>query len=234
MSGLLVAGGAGGFGSADTDPRSDVVRRRDGSCAGWHPAGRGHWTAGLQAGAGFAVLDPVTDAVLGAGQLGRGTWDDLSDREGHQQWQCEFPFSVEMSPSTPLPMIQIAELMPAHTVTNPTGSGLVASVDLPLNGSDIPTECGRVTAAPTRTTRWTAVRRFWWTGLASICEAGITVASIRHRCRPSTVASDHIIEVVDADHPEAVYEDVYQQSADPTASSDSAVEVVVATGIPCA
>ncbi len=234
VSGLLVAGGSGGLGPDHTDPHSDAVRVGDGGCSGWAPRGRGSWTSGLVAGAGFALIDPTTDSVLGAGELGRGRWVDVRDRQGHHQGQCQFLFTATVSPNSTTPQIQVADLPPWRTVLSPNGSGkLVASVDMPMDGSDIPAACATAATSPPRLSSEIAIHTFWWTGLTTLCKAGFTVTAIQRRCRPPDAASDHVIAVTNSTDPRPANNPNEQSQTTNRPSSAATVTIEIATAIPC-
>jgi hypothetical protein len=130
VSGKLEAVGSGGFDRAHTDPDSEAVRSRDGTCRGWASPLHGTWTSSVAPGAGFALLDPATYAVVGAGVLGSGRWTDAAAPRG--KWLCEFSFSATLSSDVPTPQIQVADLPSRPTAAGAAGATtLVAFLAMP-------------------------------------------------------------------------------------------------------
>lgn len=230
VSGALVAGGAGGMGAAQADAFSEVVRTPDGSCTGWPGRGSGGWTSGLEAGAGFALLDPGSGAVVGAGRLAPGRWADVDPSPAVEQWQCSFGFDVPSAGPLPWYEIQVGDLPVWPVVPDPSAPGRYAgSVNLLVRRADVPgCRPAAATVDPPQ-----VVGTFWSAGIRALCSAGLQVAGLRRACRPVGVGSDHVIAVVDPADPARVYLDRSGPRPGGLPGAGSPVALLVAGGVPC-
>jgi hypothetical protein len=236
VAGALVAGGAGGMGTAQAGPFSEAVRAPDGSCTGWRGRGAGDWTAGLERDAGFALLDPRSGAVLGAGRLTAGRWVDVDPSPAVEQWQCSFGFDVEAGTGLPWYEIQVGDLPVWPVVPDPSVPGRFAgSVNLLVPRADFP-GCpgGAAGAAGGGAAGAAVVGAFWSDGVLAVCADGLRVSGIRRACRPTGVGSDHVIAVVDPKDPARIYQDRSGRRPGATPARGGAVALLVAGGVPCA
>jgi hypothetical protein len=253
LRGTAVAGAAGGVepGAApytQTDPFSEAVRLADGSCVGWDGS-RGGSTAGLQIGAPVAVLDPTTNAQLGAGTITASRWEDVSGGGG--QWTCFFDFSATVTAAVPADaLIRVGSLQPwtarpdphdpsvrVASVSTDAAIGQIASCPaLPAPTTTSPagaTTVATTTLAPTTTvpgppvTAWNAIGQYWSIGVDSLCKAGLPVTALARPCRQPNAGSEYITEVVDSGDPTVKYAN---GAAIPAGTQ---LTVAVATGRPC-
>jgi hypothetical protein len=253
LRGTAVAGSAGGVepGAApytQTDPFSEAVRLADGSCVGWDGS-RGGSTAGLQVGATVAVLDPTTNAQLGAGTITASRWEDVSGGGG--QWTCFFDFSANVTAAVPADvLVRVGSLQPWTARPDPHDRSVrVASVStdasiaqiascpaLPNPTTTAPAGSSTVattTLAPSTTvpappvTAWNAIGEYWSIGVDSLCKAGLPVTALARPCRQPNVGSEYITEVVDSGDPTVKYAN---GAAIPAGTQ---LTVAVATGRPC-
>ncbi len=258
LRGTAVAGAAGGVepGGApytQTDPFSEAVRLADGTCVGWNGS-RGGSTAGLAVGAPVLVLDPTTNAELGAGTITASRWEDPSG--GGNQWTCFFDFSATVTAAVPADaLIRVGSLQPwtarpdphdpsvrVASVSTDAAIGQIASCPaLPTpttttsttNTTPAASTVATTTLPPTTTvlappvTAWSAIGQYWSIGVGSLCKAGLPVTALARPCREPDVGSEYITEVVDSNDPTVKYAN---GAAIPAGTQ---LTVVVATGRPC-
>jgi hypothetical protein len=255
LRGTAVAGAAGGVepGAApytQTDPFSEAVRLADGTCVGWDGS-RGGSTAGLAVGAPVVVLDPTTNAELGAGTITASRWEDPSGGGG--QWTCFFDFSAAVTAAVPAEaLIRVGSLQPwtarpdphdpsvrVASVSTDAAIGQIASCPaLPTPTTTTLTPTGSTVAtttpAPATTTvpaspvtGWNAIGQYWSIGVDSLCKAGLPVTALARPCRAANVGSEYITEVVDSNDSTVKYANGV------AIPSGTQLTVVVATGRPC-
>lgn len=231
--GAAVGGNSGGEGEGSTNSYSEVVREADGSCRGWAgPGDAGKWTTGLQEGAPVTFLARDTDDVLGTGTIGASRAIAV-DTGGVERWMCTFEFTAELTGDPETFRIQVAELDP--WVARPDASqpgAFVASVNTEAS-FELFSECTDPQYGDS-VFDFNVVGQYWSDGIPSVCFAGLDVVGIDRPCRPPTIASDHIIAVLDAADPSIVFEDESGLVADlSTLTPGTKAIVVVATGRPC-
>jgi hypothetical protein len=231
--GAAVGGNSGGEGEGSTNSYSEVVREADGSCRGWAgPGDAGAWTTGLQEGAPVTYLARETDDVLGTGTLGPGRAVAI-EIGGVERWMCTFDFTAELTGNPETFRIKVAELEPWVARPDATRPGaFVASVNTEASFK-IFSECTDPQYGDS-VFDFSVVGQYWSDGIPSVCFAGLDVVGIDRPCRPPTIASDHIIAVLDANDPNIVIEDESGIGVDlATLTPGTKVIVVVATGRPC-
>jgi hypothetical protein len=231
--GAAVGGNSGGEGEGSTNSLSEVVRESDGSCHGWAgPGDAGAWTTGLEEGAPVTYLARETNDVLGTGTLGPGRAVAV-ETNGVERWMCTFDFTAELTGAPEIFRIQVADLDP--WVARPDASrpgAFVASVNTEASFA-LFSECTDEEFTPV-IFDFSVVGEYWSDGIPSVCFAGFDVVGIDRPCRPPTIASDHVIAVIDAEDPNIVYENESGVQVDlATIAPATKVIVVVATGRPC-
>lgn len=231
--GTAVGGNSGGEGEGSTNSFSEVVRESDGSCRGWAgPGDAGAWTTGLQEGAPVTYLARETNDVLGTGTLGPGRAVAV-DTNGVERWMCTFDFTAELTGAPETFRIKVADLDP--WVARPDASrpgAFVASVNTEASFAGF-AECTDEDFGDA-IFDFSVVGQYWSDGIPSVCFAGFDVVGIDRPCRPPTIASDHIIAVIDAEDPSIVYENESGVQVDlATLAPGTKAIVVVATGRPC-
>lgn len=231
--GTAVGGNSGGEGEGSTNRFSEVVRESDGSCHGWAgPGDAGAWTTGLEQGAPVTFLARETNDVLGSGTIGASRAVAV-DTGGVERWMCTFEFTAELTGSPESFRIKVADLEP--WVARPDSSrpgAFVASVNTEASFA-LFSECTDPQYGES-VFDFTVVGQYWSDGIPSVCFAGLDVVGIDRPCRPPTIASDHIIAVLDANDPTIVFEDESGLQVDlSTLTPGAKAIVVVATGRPC-
>ena len=231
--GTAVGGNSGGEGEGSTNTFSEVVRESDGSCRGWAgPGDAGAWTTGLEEGAPVTYLARETNDVLGTGTLGPGRAVAV-DTNGVERWMCTFDFTAELTGAPETFRIKVADLDP--WVARPDASrpgAFVASVNTEASFAGF-AECTDEEFGDA-IFDFSVVGQYWSDGIPSVCFAGFDVVGIDRPCRPPTIASDHIIAVIDAEDPSIVYENESGVQVDlATLAPGTKAIVVVATGRPC-
>lgn len=231
--GAAVGGNSGGEGEGSTNSFSEVVRESDGSCHGWAgPGDAGAWTTGLEEGAPVTYLARETNDVLGTGTLGPGRAVAV-ETNGVERWMCTFDFTAELTGAPEVFRIKVADLDP--WVARPDASrpgAFVASVNTEASFA-LFSECTDEEFTPV-IFDFSVVGEYWSDGIPGVCFAGFDVVGIDRPCRPPTIASDHIIAVIDAEDPNIVYENESGVQVDlATIAPGTKVIVVVATGRPC-
>jgi hypothetical protein len=209
-----------------------VVRERDGSCRGWAGPGDRPWTEGLEEGAAVTYLARETDDVLGTGLLGPGRAVAV-DTNGTERWMCTFDFTATLTGNPETFRIKVADLEPWVARPDATNDGaFVASVNTEASIKPF-SECTEPEFGDS-VFDFNVVGQYWAEGIPSVCFAGLAVVGIDRPCRPSTIASDHIIAVIAADDPDVVYENESGLQVDlATLTPGTPAIVVVATGRPC-
>jgi hypothetical protein len=230
--GAAVGGSAGSVGPDSTDPFSEAVRNEDGTCSGWAGPG-GAWTQGLESGAPVVFLARDSDTQIGTGAIGTSRFEDVgSDRE---QWNCIFPFEGTIEGTPESYRIKVADLPPWVVVPNAADpSQWIVSIDTTVQ-LDSFTECASPGDGLTAVAAWDSVGTYWSRGIPEqICGSGLAVAGVERSCRPSGIASEHILEVTRADDPAVVLEDASGRLVDPAALAPGTEVIVhIATGRPC-
>jgi hypothetical protein len=229
--GVAVAGNSGGVGEGATDSFSETVRNEDGTCTGW--SGRdvpAPWTVGLVSGAPFTILDRDDRSVIGRGNLGTSSFENVGIEV--DQWNCSFPFAATITGQRDDFLIQVDGLEPWLVRRDPTDpSRFVASVNTVASIDYFPA-CTDGVVDPVQ--EWRAVGSYWSDGLQAICGAGLEVVGLDRPCRRPNEGSDHVTSVTAADDPSVVYEDASGLLVDVTTLPPGAPVVVhIATGRPC-
>ena len=231
--GTAVGGNSGGEGEGSTNSFSEVVRESDGSCHGWAgPGDAGAWTTGLQEGAPVIYLARETNDVLGTGTLGPGRAVAV-ETNGVERWMCTFDFTAELTGDPETFRIKVADLEPWVARADSSRPGaFVASVNTEASFV-LFSECTDEDFGDA-IFDFSVVGQYWSDGIPSVCFAGFDVVGIDRPCRPSTIASDHIIAVIDAEDPTIVFENESGVQVDlATLAPATKAIVVVATGRPC-
>ena len=245
IAGTAIAGSAGAVEAGgppfrETNPFSEAVRLRDGTCVGW-AGSQGGSTAGLAVGARVLILDAELNEEIGSGTIEQSRWEDVS--AGGRQWNCFFDFTATVTGSPREFRVRVATLEPWLARPDPAAPDtFVASVNTDAAIGLIPScppipdpEATTTTAASTtsrpRAVRfasgWHAVGQYWSRGVASLCRAGLPVTAIARPCRPEGVGSEYIAAVVDSNDSTVTYADGARVPV------GTEVTVVVATGRLC-
>jgi hypothetical protein len=230
--GAAAAGNSGGIGEGSTDSFSETIRNEDGTCSGWAardvPA---PWTDGLVSGAPFVILARESDDVLGQGNLGTSSFENVG--QGDDQWICVFPFSATIVGQPDEFRIKVAELEPWVVRTDAARPGqFVASVNT-VASADYFAECTDTEVF--EVSEWNAVGSYWSDGIRNLCLNGLKIADIERPCRGRNEGSDYVTKVTSAVDPGVVYEDAEGLQIDvATLAAGEQVIVYIATGRPCA
>ena len=254
ITGTAVAGAAGGVEAGgppyrETNPFSEAVRLRDGSCVGW-AGSQGGSTFGLAAGARVLILDAELNEEIGRGTVESSRWEDVSG--GGRQWNCFFDFTATMTRPPPAEFrIRVATLEPwlarpdpaapdtfVASVNTDAAIGLIPSCPpVPEPEEEETASTGASTSSTTSTTTttrprrfvsgWRAIGQYWSRGVASLCRAGLPVTAIARPCRPEGVGSEYIAAVVDSNDSTVTYPDGARVQV------GTQMTVVVATGRLC-
>jgi hypothetical protein len=186
------------------------------------------------------VLDVERDEEIGRGRIEGSRWADMS--RGGRQWNCFFDFTATMTRSPAEFRIRVAALEPWLTRPDPADpETFVASVStnadiglippcppIPDEEPERPPRRTTTTTAPARfVSGWRAIGQYWSRGVASLCRAGLPVTAIARPCRPPTVGSEYISEVVDSNDSTVSYRDGQRVRI------GTQMTVVVATGRLC-
>lgn len=231
--GAAAAGNSGGIGKDSTDSFSEAIRNEDGTCSGW--AGRDvptPWTDGLVSGAPFVILARESDDVLGLGNLGTSSFENVGDGGGDDQWICAFPFSATIIGQPSEFRIKVAELEPWVVRSDSTRPGqFVTSVNT-VASAEYFSDC--TDAEVFDVSEWSSVGSYWSEGIRNLCSNGLKIADIERPCRGRGQGSDYVTKVTSAIDPDIVYEDADGLQIDvSTLPPGEQVIVYVATGRPC-
>ena len=250
ITGTAVAGAAGAVEAggppfSETNPFSEAVRLRDGSCVGW-AGSQGGSTSGLAVGARVLVLEAERNEEIGSGTIERSRWEDVSG--GDRQWNCFFDFTATVTGAPPPEFrIRVGTLEPwlarpdpsapdtfVASVNSDAAIGLIPSCPPVPEPEEETTSSVASTTTTTTTPRprrfvsgWHAVGQYWSRGVASLCRAGLPVTAIARPCRPEGVGSEYIAAVVDSNDSTVTYADGARVPV------GTEMTVVVATGRLC-
>jgi len=226
--GLVVGGSGGGTGEAQTDPLSEVVREEDGSCRGWGGPG-GDWTAGVKDGAEVRLFDAEEGGkLLATGSLSAGKATDVDPP--NDQWQCVFDLSIAAVPVAPRYWAEVDSL--SRVEARPDTDGTLV---IPVSTSAKADLVGACTdpALPPTVGDWQSVGQYWSLGIPSICSAGLRISRLDRVCRPSNIASDRVVAVVDAGDG-TVFEDATGLKVAPASLEAGTIVIArISTAYPC-
>jgi hypothetical protein len=193
LLGNAVGGNDGGQEEGATRDRSETVREEDGSCHGWPGRDqRGTWTDGVQANAAVEVFDGDGN-LLGRGTLEAGKAVDLDPSDDEEQWQCEFRFSVRVSPPADRYEVAIAGGTPFE-VHAPAGSQRVTVPVARSADATTITEC--TDPPPDEVFAWQVAGRYWDLALSELCRDGVRIRAIGYQCSSATTAKERVVAVI--------------------------------------
>jgi hypothetical protein len=192
LLGNAVGGNDGGEGEDNTRDLSETVREEDGSCHGWLGRDRaGRWTDPVRAGAPVEVFDDDGNA-LGVGKLERGKAVDV-DPSPDEQWQCEFRFSVTVSP--PADRYQVSVARGARfTIDSPVGAEpVVVPATHTADAGGVPS-CAET--PPDAVVAWQVARSYWDLALGELCDSGVRIGAIAYDCSSAGTAKERVVAVI--------------------------------------
>jgi hypothetical protein len=226
--GLVVGGSGGGVGEDQTDSLSEVVREEDGSCRGWDGPGGG-WTAGVKDGAEVRLFDAEEGGkVLATGTLSAGKATDVDPPQ--EQWQCVFDLAISAVRVAPRYWAEVDSL--PRVEARPDADGTLVIPVSTRAKADLVSACTDP-VLPQTVGDWRSVGQYWSQGIPSICSAGLRISRLDRVCRPSNIASDRVVAVVDAGDG-TVFEDATGLKVDPASLEAGTIVIAqISTAYPC-
>ena len=170
------------------------------------------------------------ERLLAKGTLGPGKATDVDPP--NEQWQCTLQFSIDAVPKADRYWAEVDSLARVEARPDPDSGGALVIPMSTRAKADLVSACTDP-QLPASVGSWSSVGQYWSQGIPSVCSAGLRISRLERVCRPSNIASDRVVAVVDAGDG-TVFEDASGLKVDPaTLTAGTVVIVRVATAYPC-